>query len=832
MVGIFLTMSSAIFAQGKVTGKLIDADTDEPLVGAAVVIKGTTVGTVTSLDGAFVLNVPNGKNTLMFSYLGYIAQTKDVNVNETLSLGAIKLEPSAVGIDEVSVVASVAVDRETPIAMSSIKASVIQEKLGTQEFPEILKQSPSIYVTKQGGGFGDSRINVRGFDQTNVAVMINGVPVNDMENGWVYWSNWAGLSDVTRSMQVQRGLGAAKIAVPSVGGSINILTNTTDAEKGGDVFYGVGNDGYNKVGVTVSTGLNEKGWAATISLSKTEGDGYVDGTQFKGQSYFLNISKRINDKHSLAFTIFGAPQWHNQRSYTQSVYAYLSSNSGIKYNPNWGYKDGEVLSLRKNFYHKPQAILNHSWKINETTYLGTAVYASIGTGGGTGPLGSFPDLKNGQVDFDTMVSTNIANGSAGSTGIIRSSVNNHEWYGFLTNLRKTINNLTLSGGLDGRYYIGKHYREVEDLLGGEYYLDDSNLNDPEHFARKGDKIAYHDNGKVRWLGIFAQAEYKIDNLSAFVSGSLSDKGYQRIDYFNYLDSDPDQTTSWQSFGGASIKGGLSYNLNATNFVFANAGYMTKQPTFDAVFLNNINFINADAKNEKVLTYEIGYGLRSAKLVANVSAFHTAWNDKAFTKTYSADINGDGTKEDVAFNLLGIDAIHQGLEVDFTYKPNRKLNVYGMMSLGDYRWKNDLKDVQPMVDNQPVGSTLNFYLKDVHVGNSAQTSASLGLSYEVLEDFKLGLDYMYYDRLYADFEPTSLTSSDATDVWELPSYGLIDGHFVYNFKFAGLDASFNGKVNNLLNTKYFSEGDDGATGLDAYVFYGYGRTWSTSLKINF
>lgn len=120
----------------------------------------------------------------------------------------------------------VARDRQTPVAVSTIKATEIQEKLGSQEFPEILKSTPSVYTTKQGGGFGDSRINIRGFDQRNTAVMINGMPINDMENGWVYWSNWAGLSDVTSAMQVQRGLGSSKLAISSVGGTINVITKS------------------------------------------------------------------------------------------------------------------------------------------------------------------------------------------------------------------------------------------------------------------------------------------------------------------------------------------------------------------------------------------------------------------------------------------------------------------------------------------------------------------------------------------------------------------------------------------------------------------------------
>lgn len=134
-------------------------------------------------------------------------------------------------LNDVIITSSVAVSRKTPVAVSTVDPVFIEEKLGTQEFPEVLKSTPGIYATKQGGGFGDSKVNIRGFKTENSAMMINGVPMNDMEWGGIYWSNWAGLSDVTRSMQVQRGLGASKVAAPSVGGSINIVTNTNRCQQ-------------------------------------------------------------------------------------------------------------------------------------------------------------------------------------------------------------------------------------------------------------------------------------------------------------------------------------------------------------------------------------------------------------------------------------------------------------------------------------------------------------------------------------------------------------------------------------------------------------------------
>lgn len=331
---VMLLCTAFAFSQGTITGKIMDGDLGGPLPGASVVVKGTTNGMAADFDGNFSITAPpSNSGVLVVSYIGYI--TKEISFSAIGNVGKITLMPDAEALEEVVIVASVAVDRKTPVAVSTISAADIELKLGTQEFPEVLKSTPGVYATKSGGGFGDGEIRLRGFNSQNVAVMINGVPVNDMENGQVYWSNWAGLSDVTSSMQVQRGLGASKVAVPSIGGTINILSKTTDVEKGGSIIGGVGNDGYQKYGATISTGLMDNGFAATVSASKTTGEGYVDGTQFNGFNYFVNISKSINDNHKLSLTSFGAPQTHGQRQNRSSIDTYRNAESGIRFNPDW-----------------------------------------------------------------------------------------------------------------------------------------------------------------------------------------------------------------------------------------------------------------------------------------------------------------------------------------------------------------------------------------------------------------------------------------------------------------------------------------------------------------
>ena len=871
LIVALMLISFASYSQSTLTGKLVDADNNEPLIGASVVVDGTTIGTATALDGSFNIVVPSGEQKLILSYVGYIEQVKEINVTGDVDLGTIALEGDAINLNEVKVVASVAIARETPVALSTIKPQQIAEKLGTQEYPEILKSTPGVYATKQGGGFGDSRINIRGFDQRNTATMINGVPVNDMENGWVYWSNWAGLADVTRSMQVQRGLGASKMAVPSLGGTLNILTKTTDAKTGGSAYTNVGADGYSKFGFTLSTGLSENNWAATVSVAKAEGDGYVDATEFVSYSYFMNISKRVNDNHTLAFSLFGAPQWHGQRTSEQSIETF--KEKGIRYNSDWGYKNGEVYYLRKNFYHKPQAILNHFWTMDENTFMSTAIYASIGTGGGTGNYGNtskfYTYLREGQIDFDRIVDENIADGGVnGSESIMRSSNNNHNWYGLLTSYNKDLGNLDILIGVDGRYYKGIHYREVTDLLGGEFYVDQNiDFNNLNKVVGVGDKIAYANDGHVAWAGLFGQAEYKLDKLASFVSLSISDKSYQRVDYFNYFTDDyiaeiesdasgaiednivgeigqvkfdeamKGQKSDWVNFLGFMVKGGANYNLTDNHNVFFNAGYFQRQPDFDAVFLNYINLINDQAENEKILSAELGYGYKSKILSANVNAYYTNWKDKTFTKSIAVDDLVTGDRNYYIANILGVDATHMGVEADFVAQPIEKLQISGFISVGDWRWLDDIEDVGVFDENQVQVETIDLYVKDVRVGDAAQMTAAIGVDYGLLKGMKIGIDYNYYDNLFADFDILGRGTQEGDknpDSWEMPAYSLLDMNLRYNFKVSDMNATVFGNVNNLLDTEYISDATDGGTHdyTTARVYYGWGRSWSIGLKIRF
>ncbi len=838
--------SFAIAQTGTIKGRILDPETNESLIGANAVISGTTQGATTDLDGYFTINnVATGNVTVNISFIGYSSINKSVTVNagQTTDLGTINLSSNTIGLSEIEVIASVAIDRKTPVAVSTIKGEYIEEKLGSQEFPEILKGTPGIYVTKAGGGFGDARIRIRGFDSENVAVMINGVPVNDMENGRVYWSNWAGLSDVTGSVQVQRGLGASKIAVPSVGGTINIVSKATDAQKGGSVFIGTGNNLYNKVGISLSTGVNDKGWAMTLQGTRTQGENYADGLQFLGWSYFMNIAKKINNDHLVTFTVIGAQQKHGQRQNYLPYTTFKNSPNGRRQNNDWGKLGGEVVQVEDNFYHKPQISLNHYWTINETTELATTAYVSFGTGGGGGIAGNNLDLFQvrtggdgptyGYIDLDNIVSVNEAAAANGneSEAYLRASRNDHNWYGLLSVLTKEIgSNFVLSAGIDGRYYRGKHFREITNLLGGDFVINTRDVNNPNQVIGVGDKFAYNNDGIVKWLGGFAQGEYTLDALTMFASASVSNSSYTREDYFQYTPGN--QVSETENFLGYVFKAGANYNLNDHHNVFVNAGYFERAPFFSGVFTSFTNEANPNAVNEKVLGLEAGYGIRYSKGGVNFNAYSTNWRDKTFTQRIQVP-----SGEDVTVNVLGVNAIHQGVEAEFYYNPTSRLKMRGSVSLGNWRWQNDLIDVPVFDENNDEIGTVDLYIKDVKVGDAAQTTAAIGLDYELFDGFSVNGDFTYADNLYARFD--ALQRGDAPGAGEtnvqalkLPAYGLFDFGFRYGFKLGNLDASLNGRMNNAFDTEYVPDAWDAADLASARVFMGFGRTWTMGLRVKF
>jgi len=844
----------AAYKASLITGKVVDADTKEPLTGATITVKGGAKNTIAGLDGTFKIDASNG-DVLVISYIGYIS--KEITVTGS-ALGEIGLKSNSNTMKEVVITGDIAIDRKTPVAVSSINAQFIEEHLGTQDIPELLNGIPGVYATNQGGGFGDSRISIRGFSSAggkgNVAQTINGIPVNDPETGAIFWSDYSNLTDVATSIQVQRGLGANKIIVPSFGGTVNITTRSTDAEKGGYIAETIGSDGYNKTSVLISTGLNKNGWAATFQGGRTMGNGFADGLSFLGYNYFFNLSKVISPRQTISFTLMGATQTHGQRP-QESILSYQNAPQGINWNYELGVKDGQQVNPYNNFFSKPLAMINHSWTIDDKSSLSTVLYGTYGTGGG-GSIGGTapPRISNLYSPFDyTAVEKTNALSPDGSAGTyLYASHNDHEWFGlrstYYRNLAKYID---LSAGIDLRSYEGSHYEQVTDLLGADYVLNKytanpaagtggGDINNPVHRAVVGDKIAYYNKDYVNTEAAFVQAEYsKNSKFSAFITLSGSGNNDKRKDYFNYLNSDPNQTSRWVSFFTYQAKGGANYNINSEMNVFANVGFITKPPFFGTVYQNFTNQINTGAVSEKLLSYELGYGYKISTFSAKLNVYRTNYKDETLTSNYFDNT----TNQIYTVNVTGVAEIHQGVELELKYRPIKEISLQGMVSVGDYYYSQNAGPASVYNSSQTLIGTVNqVLLKNQKVGDAPQTTAGFNLEVSVLPQLKLGATYNYFANYTSNFTFSNLTQANLTKYgltsfhpYALPDYSLLSLNAVLKFKIAGLDGSFIGTVNNVANTKYISDALDAnalgqASGLS--VYYGLGRTFTTGVKIKF
>ena len=892
-----MALSSWALAQtSSVTGRVLDPDTEEGLVGTNVVLKGTTIGSTTDIDGYFKINnVPVGQQTFVISFVGYesVEVTGEVKSGGTaLNLGNIYLESGAIGLNELEIIAS-RTTAESPFTFTDVKKAQIQENLGSRDIPAALNATPSFYSTNQGGGAGDSRLNVRGFNQRNVAIMINGVPVNDMENGWVYWSNWDGLGDAASSIQIQRGTSPVNLATPSIGGTMNIITDPAGKSQGVYFKQEFGNWNFRKSTVTYNSGLQNDKFAVSATISTKKGDGFYEGTYTNAFAYYLGMSYKINDKNKIEGFVIGAPQYHGQNLYKQNIgrysheYAktlvgdydvaaldkYLEggrsfnqnyNSLGVPYNgkqyaPMYGgnyaknRRTNGYLMERENFFHKPQVNVNYYNTISDKIQWTTIGYWSGGRGGGAGTYGSvstdYSPQGMGRRQWDAEIEQNSNNPDASgrnqSTGILRNSRNNQWTIGAISKLFIDVtSDFHVQAGIDYRTAKIEHFREVRDLLGGDYYWYDGNEFDVTDYQKRkglGDKIAYYNINNVNWFGVYGQGEYTTDKIGAFLQAGYTIVGYKYENLFKKGTDGETLKAENKGLPGYQVKGGFTYKFNSQFNVYANGGYISKNPIFDAA-INDSDGTVYDPANEKFITWELGTSYRpSRNTVLSVSYYNTNWNDRTLTRSVRDQNGNDGL-----IFISGLDQTHRGLEIEGAVTPFSWLRFDAGMSFANWQYVNDVsaRYTNYLSDGTQTQDTLNLYIKDLYVGDAPQNQFALSASFTPSKSFKLKLDYRYYSKFYSDFDPIGRTDeTDRVQSWQVPSYDVWDLHAFYKLpiKSDNLKLEVFAHVFNLLDNVYIQDATDNSrfnawdknhTADDAEVFFGMPRNVNFGFTLRF
>jgi hypothetical protein len=912
--------SRAMAQKGTITGTVIDKGNRLPLIGANVLYEPLK-GTATDIYGNYTLKVANGTYTVTVSYIGYKTQSKQVTVdNNTVRLD-FELESNT--LTEVEVVSDIARPRETPVAYSNISAERIAEQAGTQDLPMLLNATPGVYATTGSGGDGAARVSIRGFSQQNVLVLIDGIPMNDMHNGRVYWTNWFGLGNNTQTIQVQRGLGASKLAIPAVGGTINVMTSTLQKKPFVSFRQEVGNRMNFNSTLVWASGLLKGDWSLQGGYTFRYNQGWVDNLWSRMHAYYFRVDK-LKGKHQITLSTFGAPQTSAQRDFRlasrfSGIINYdtdlarelgivvsnnvnpLTTNRGIRYNPSWGRlrrtraDEGgpnareEIINSSVNQYFKPVISLRDFIEINNTTYLSLIGYASFGIGGGTtfpiSTSGNLPVDSSGQINFQTFYDANKNNVITNTTGIlapyygksrsteyIRKDYNQHQWYGFLGTFDKKVREwLSVNGGLDFRFYQGRVFSRIHDLLGGDLIRNSDNNNLPEQVLFKGGKVRQDKMRNIFWGGAFATAEVKKEKYSAFLNLSMAYTGYKQFDYFlpkQYIDaagnthlvkygdtlhidgkiitnSSPETRVNQSDFVsrlGYTVKGGFNYNIDGHQNIFVNVGTFSRAPYMDFIIrADNRRVLNS--KNEKIVSAEWGYTMAYRKFAANLNMYYTLWLNRPTPTTVTVD----GVS--LPANATGLRQRHMGVELDFIYKVIPQLNVEGMVSIGDWVYASRaVATAQSEVTNEVVERV--FDPTGVRVGDAAQHAYAASLRIMPVKGLYIQPRFNFFGRNWSNFTANELTKetdangnvlydNERRQSWRMPDYWFIDMFAGYGFK-AGkrVRLDFRTSFFNLTNNTFISDATNNGmapaqfNANSATVYFGLGFRWNAGFQITF
>ena len=810
----------------------------------------------------------------------------DVLAHET---SAPETLSDTLALQEVTVSATFSNSKNSPLRLTTIGNAALKSRASSRTYPELMKGIPGLYATSESGSYGDAKMNIRGFRQENTAVMLNGIPISGLVSGSMFWNNWMGLADATYAIQLQKGIGSSMLTDGSVGGTVNIITDASAEQLGGEAGIYASGFGTVKSYIKFSSGQLPKGWAFNLMASYVGGKGYVDATDVSSFAYMLNVSKRFGADHTLLFTALGSPENHDQRSSRLSWDEVREH--GLKYNKNWGWRDGEAFNLSSNTYFKPYFTLQHIWKGDSRLSMKNSLYLAIGNGGGRwsetkgAPLTSY--MKDSQIDWDAIVAANMpASGSgaslaalsaaAGRSGsedssqpsgvaaqnILSQYMAGHTQVGAISSAEYRLTpSWTLGAGLHYQYYTTWEREQITDLLGADYWYEDyehkslAGLAGRDPIKHVGDFVRT-DNGKVTHHGTgYLSASYSSQKLNANVGASVFGSANRRVDHYNYTGDDA--YSDWAQGVGASVKAGILYKPGRGHSIYANGGWYSRLPYASVFFSSGNNEITKGVKNERNILGEAGWRYVWDRGGLELTAYAAYWKNKSMmSNPYKQE-----DAYDTRYMVTGLDAFHYGVEAEVFHRLTDWLKLSAFASVGDWRWKNDVQAIIYDDYTRLEIGRVNVYSDGLPVGDAPQTQIGAVMDVDIPTGFHLSVDWQFNDRMYADFDPVSRTDpSDRAPSYRIPSYHLLGATLSWSRQTSlptagGCRLGRNSSVhangadspctrnlgltlfvtgNNLLDTVFIERGKDGAShDLETFRgFWGFGRTFSFGMRLSF
>jgi hypothetical protein len=859
---LFMTGSSAIVMaqQGLIKGSVTDSESGQPIKNATITGAKGAILASTDESGEFGFGTSPGEYILYIDLDGYDQVSLKVNVRpgETVDAGVIKL------------VNRNYIQQDLPVI--NIADGGDETGMESQSIQGLLNSSADVFMSTSAYTFGALMFKIRGYEQNYSLVTMNGFVLNDVESGTPYYSNWGGLNDVMRNTMVTSGPDPIGFLFEPVGGISRIITRASEYRKGVKAVYSASNRTYrNRAMATYSTGLMENGWAFTGSYSYRWSErGYEPGTFYDAHSFFLAAEKKFNNRHSLNLTALDAIYSRGVAGgSTQEANDLAESNY---YNPYWGYQDGGARNSRVRSSNKPLITLTHYWDPSDKLNIQTTAGYWGGKGGYTAlnwydvedprpdyykklpsyytdPADqaaiaeSWKDLSVSQINWDDFYFANRKNifTVPDANGIPGNSVTgNRSKYvvedrrndisQFQLNSRTSYNmntSFNLTGGILINKYRGHNFNVVDDLLGGDYWLDidqfaerdypdnpnslQNDLNIPNHVVKEGDTYSSDYYSYQNDATIWATGRYRFKRFSLYAGANVKYTSMWRVGnmkkgLFPENSYGSSEKLNYFTYG---VKAGGDFRITGRHIITFNAMYNTNPPLYRNSFLSprTRNAITPDLTTEKILSGDISYVIRNPFITGRITGYYTHFMDQTELTTFYHD----DWRTLVNYAMSGIGKENYGIEFGTDIKLHSTLTLSAVSSLGQYMYVTNPSITVTKDNNSEVLSTEEVWVKYFRTSGTPQTALAVSLEYRAPKYWWAGVTASWYDNLYLDFNPVTRTKDEyGYYPWwsppvKTPTDYLIDVFIGKSWKINDIYIIVSANLSNVLNNKRFLSG---------------------------
>ena len=735
----------------------------------------------------------------------------------------VVLTDSVINLQEIVIRDNFGSTETTPLSIKTLQPSHIKLYSTAPNYVEMLQGIPGVYATPSTGSYGDATLNIRGFKQENISILLNGIPIQGLTSGSMYWNNWMGLAEATYAVQIQKGMGSSMLADCAMGGMVNIITKTGEGLPEWDFSTSYTQYGTKKAMLSYSTGQLKNGWSANMMVSGVYGDGFVEASQVKSMSYLLSVSKILNDDNTLIFTALGSPEQHDQRN-TELSKAEIDQH-GRGYSKNWGYLNGEKFSIGRNHYFKPYFTLQHLMD-KGALHMKNSVYLAIADGGGRSTYNDTTYVKksiidhqtaDGHIDFNSVIADNEAAGVAGN--FILDYLSGHTQAGTIVTADYNLNKrFKLSGGLQYQYFDTWSKMVILDMLGADHYT----MYGKDY--KVGDYIGSRYGRTTHLASGFGQVHYNGRKIDANLGVSVFSGNYRRHDDASGKVSD------WAHGWGTTVKSGLLYHITGRSQAFINLGYNSRLPYAGTYLVSSDLSIKDDVTNEENLMAELGTRINWNGGGFSLSAYAADWGNKTVTVNIAKRANEKAQK----YYITGLNALHLGVELSVEQQITSWANISAFANIASWKWKSS---GNALIYDGYTGETLNtytIYCDGLHVGDSPQTQIGMEGYFSLPKGFYARLAWQFNDRMYADFEPSDRKDPSSPDAYRLPSWNVVDATLGWSRQLTDnvhFDIFAVGR--NLTDANYIERGKDGRShDLETFTgYWGAPRTLSVGMKLS-